>query len=557
MLQSTGCPRWQVLPPPPGYAARLYISALSSQIAPSELLRNSHVGCTLRGLTRRWGCTHPSQTSKSALKLQDVPRVGGYHGSFTPGGLVVSSKQLRVRWICRAGSTRGLDFVKTIETDSLPPSVRESTMLAIDDLGRRVTIGDVASRSGLKVTQAQSALQALAADSGGFLEVSDEGDVLYCFPKDYRSNLSAKSLKIRLEPAVQKLQEVGSYVVRVTFGTTLLASIVLVYSAIVILISSARSDDDNRSNRGYGSQRSSGPGFTMFISPADLFWYWDPYYYRRRRTKSTGLNFFESVFSFVFGDEDPNEGLEDRRWKAIGQLITSKGGVVTAEELAPYLDVRPMGFDAQDDDSYVLPVLLQFDGQPEVDNKGNIIYRFPTLQRSAVDWLGAKGYFTENRVDFSKSTTVERAMVIGLGGVNLVGVIILSSMLKDYSLLGQLGGAGFIPFVSKVLPFLQAYTAAFFAIPAFRWMFLQRKNQQIEERNRARLERAIALDRPTPALLQKLKSARESSKRTIIGSERIIYSTDKDISEQNLETQEWERQLRERQARQARQAESN
>ncbi|KAL4573577.1 hypothetical protein LXL04_020387 [Taraxacum kok-saghyz] len=68
---------------------------------------------------------------------------------------------------------------------------------------------------------------------------------------------------------------------------------------------------------------------------------------RRRFAKSTPvrkegavMNFIESVFSFVFGDGDPNEGIEEERWKLIGQYITSNGGVVTAEELAPYLDVE-------------------------------------------------------------------------------------------------------------------------------------------------------------------------------------------------------------------------
>lgn len=60
---------------------------------------------------------------------------------------------------------------KTILIDSLPPFVRDSTMKAVDELGRRVTVGDVASRAGLKLSQAETALQALAADSGGFLEV--------------------------------------------------------------------------------------------------------------------------------------------------------------------------------------------------------------------------------------------------------------------------------------------------------------------------------------------------------------------------------------------------
>lgn len=44
-------------------------------------------------------------------------------------------------------------------------------MEAVDACGGRVTIGDVASRAGLKLAEAERALQALAADTGGFLEV--------------------------------------------------------------------------------------------------------------------------------------------------------------------------------------------------------------------------------------------------------------------------------------------------------------------------------------------------------------------------------------------------
>lgn len=58
-----------------------------------------------------------------------------------------------------------------IETDKLPSDVRKRTMDAVDACGGRVTIGDVASKAGVKLNQAQKALQALAADTNGFLEV--------------------------------------------------------------------------------------------------------------------------------------------------------------------------------------------------------------------------------------------------------------------------------------------------------------------------------------------------------------------------------------------------
>lgn len=58
-----------------------------------------------------------------------------------------------------------------METDRLPSDVRDRSIQAVDSLGRRVTAGDVAGQAGLKLDEAERALQALAADTGGFLEV--------------------------------------------------------------------------------------------------------------------------------------------------------------------------------------------------------------------------------------------------------------------------------------------------------------------------------------------------------------------------------------------------
>ncbi|XP_057960971.1 uncharacterized protein At5g03900, chloroplastic [Malania oleifera] len=442
----------------------------------------------------------------------------------------------------------------SVESDRLPSDVRKRAMDAVDACGGRVTIGDVASRAGLKLSEAQRALQALAADTDGFLEVSDEGDVLYVFPKDYRSKLAAKSFRIKAEPLVEKAKSAAEYLIRVSFGTALIASIVLVYTTIIAIVSS-RSDEDNRGRRG---GRSYDSGFTFYLNPSDLFWYWDPYYYRRRRvqTEGDGMNFIESVFSFVFGDGDPNQGIEEERWKLIGQYISSNGGVVTAEELAPYLDLSSM--DATDnDESYILPVLLRFDGQPEVDEQGNILYRFPSLQRTAAsqrsgrkeyvgrrwaDWIGGvEKFFEEKKWQFSKTRSSERAMVIGLGGLNLFGVIILGSMLKNMSVTPS----GFITFVADIFPLLQIYAGSFFAIPLVRWFFFRKRNTEIEKRNQIREQCAQALEMPDLSLRQKILSARDMAQRTVIGQDRIIYSTDKDLFEQDYDSQDWDQKFRE------------
>ncbi|KAK6139835.1 hypothetical protein DH2020_026410 [Rehmannia glutinosa] len=429
-----------------------------------------------------------------------------------------------------------------VESDKLPSDVRKRAMDAIDSSGRRVTIGDVASKAGLKLNEAQRALQALAADTNGFLEVSDEGDVLYVFPKDYRSKLAAKSFGMKIEPLLEKGKMAAEYLVRVSFGTALIASIVLVYTTIIAIASSSR-DSDDRGRRG----RSYSPGFTFYLSPTDLFWknavelgrgkdwYWDPNYYRRRRVREGdgGMNFIESI----------------------GQYIASNGGIVTAEELAPYLDLETT--ENMDDDSYILPVLLRFDGQPEVDKEGNILYRFPSLQRTAApqrsgrkeyvgrkwaEWVGeVEKFFKEKKWQFSKTSASERAMVVGLGGLNFFGVVILGTMLKNMTV----SPSGFISFVSDIFPLLQIYAGSFFAIPLIRWFFVQNKNAKIVKRNRAREQRARALESPDLSLRRKLLSARDMAQRTFIGKDRIIYSTERDMYEQDYEAREWDQRFRE------------
>ena len=48
----------------------------------------------------------------------------------------------------------------------------------------------------------------------------------------------------------------------------------------------------------------------------------DPYYMRRRRRRELSgqqMSFVEAVFSFVFGDGDPNWAYEERKWQQVSK----------------------------------------------------------------------------------------------------------------------------------------------------------------------------------------------------------------------------------------------
>ena len=56
--------------------------------------------------------------------------------------------------------------------------------------------------------------------------------------------------------------------------------------------------------------------------------YWNPNYYRRRQyelAEGNEMGFLESVFSFVFGDGDPNDNLDALRYEQIANVIKANG----------------------------------------------------------------------------------------------------------------------------------------------------------------------------------------------------------------------------------------
>ncbi|HBL12730.1 MAG TPA: hypothetical protein DD379_15280, partial [Cyanobacteria bacterium UBA11162] len=66
---------------------------------------------------------------------------------------------------------------------------------AVEQLGYRVTVGDVAAKAGLNINLAERGLLALASDAGGHLQVAESGEIAYLFPKNFRSILRNKFLR--------------------------------------------------------------------------------------------------------------------------------------------------------------------------------------------------------------------------------------------------------------------------------------------------------------------------------------------------------------------------
>lgn len=426
---------------------------------------------------------------------------------------------------------------------------------AVEQLNYRVTVGDVATQAGLNVATVEQGLLAIATDAGGHMQVADTGDLVYLFPKNLRGVLRSRSFKLRLQETWQKIWRVLFYIIRISFGTILIASILLIFLAIVAITIAASSnrDEDNRGGGGMTFM----PRFSLF----DLFWIYDfggqP---RQRRdqeswrgNKKSGdkpeMNFLESVFSFLFGDGNPNAEIDERRWQAIGSVIQANGGAVVAEQIAPYMD--DLGADPDDED-YMLPVLLRFNGKPEVSPAGDLVYHFPELQVRAATSTRAltatakAGHLKEEQWLFSRAESGQLVMAAGLGVVNLVGAIVLGVMLGDGTIAAELGGL--VGFVYPIYGILLVYGTAFLAVPALRFFWLKGYNAKVEARNAQRQAQAKILTRKQTTLAPKLAFAQQFANTQTISDDDLAYTTETDLSTQELENPdrveaEWKRRL--------------
>lgn len=413
----------------------------------------------------------------------------------------------------------------------------KQVMQAVEALDYRVTVGDVAAKSGLNVEIAQQGLLALASETQGHMQVSDSGEIAYEFPRNFRGVLRNKYWQLRVQAVLSKVWNVLFYIVRISFGIMLMVSITLIFLAIFALTIAAQSQGGNdRDNRGGG-------GF--YISPFNFFYLFDFNYGRGRRRypKRSGrqagraseggdrLNFLEAIFSFLFGDGNPNADLEERRWRTIGNIIRNSGGAIIAEEVVPYLDDLGSGWDKEFED-YMLPVLTRFNGQPAVSPAGEIVYYFPALQVSAAERsrqsVGA--YLKETQRKFTQATSDQVLMAIGLGSLNIVGALVLQNMLQ-----GVVVSAGLVGFVQSIFWLLLGYGIAFLTVPLVRYFWVQWRNGKIERRNKERAERAEAVNRLGASLKEKLAFARQFASQKVLRADEAVYSTESGLLEQEVD----------------------
>jgi hypothetical protein len=398
-----------------------------------------------------------------------------------------------------------------------------SLLKSIEQLQYQATPGELAAQSGLPVLQVERDLQQLAIAVGGNLQVSTTGEIVYKYPADLQGILRQKFLWLQVKNTLAGIWRVMFYLIRISFGVCLMLIAALVALALLaIALGTAASEGGDGIGEvfvGGGSNAGCGESFWIFDWSSDG----EP-----RRDAKTGkerkLSFVGAVFSFLFGDGNPNAKLEERRWQAIGQVIRKQRGVITAEQVAPYLDeAKPHSED------HIMPVLLRFNGLPEVSPIGDIVYRFPDLQTftQSRKFKRLPQFLEENRWVFSSASPGQKTWIVALGAFNLVGLAALGAFLAKAPAVGILALVAFL-----YMP-IALYAVGFATIPLGRWLWLKWANQQIEARNRKRRQSLGLLQGKD--MERKLLFADDFRAEKQILEEDMVYGTDRDLLDQELE----------------------
>ena len=380
------------------------------------------------------------------------------------------------------------------------------------------TVADIVARTALPIEKVKELIPAVADEYGARLRVTESGEILYSFPDGFKSRYRGfRATMKRVLSAVGKAAvAVGTAAFKVWIVVMLvgyfvlfmaIALVALMASVAVSASGSGSSDDRSSSRRGGGLG-----GLYLASRIFDLvirIWFYseltksmDGYAYGRRgyaaKPKRRPLN--QAVFSFVFGDGDPNADWETRERKAVIAYIQANRGVIALPEF-----MALTGATSADAERRITSYLVEFGGSPEATEDGTVVYRFDEilkrLDRTDRSFAGLTAPIKRLKT-FSSNPRKMNGWFIAFNGINLafgsyfltcalaIGPIVQQAQITGSTYLYAIALTLFSPLTDPVafaavglgvVPL--AFAALFYLIPALRSASEKTENERIKNEN--------------------------------------------------------------------------
>jgi hypothetical protein len=402
------------------------------------------------------------------------------------------------------------------------------------------TTADLVALTGLPKSQVEAEVKAVSDEYGARLRVTESGEILYSFPSGMRSRYRGfgpravrawKAFRKGLAKVAAVAFKVWIVVMLVGYFVLFIALAVLAMLASVAISASGNSRDSRSSGRGGGLGG-------MFITGQLLntifrIWFYSELFMTpEQRAARAGRRrerrpLYKAIYSFVFGDGDPDAGWDTVEKKAFVAFVQANKGLVTMPEFMALTGLGPLEAEAG-----INRYLYEFEGSPEVTEGGTIYYFFPSLLRRKDKSDRSFGSSVPMRriAPFSSNDRKANATFCVFNGVNLLfgsyffyeagapHALLQTIYSGQYAtklvtvggldgfyyfthqLLGKLAGmahpAAFLGFALGLVPL--AFSLFFYAIPAIRARRLAARNERAREENMRRVAYRTVLDSPIP-----------------------------------------------------------
>jgi hypothetical protein len=254
-----------------------------------------------------------------------------------------------------------------------------------------LTVADAVAASALPLPLVQELLPQAADEYSARLEVTESGEILYTFPRIFASRYRGfkAGLKRFLAAFSRAIRLAGVCFFKVWIMVMLVGYFVLfMLIALAALMVSAAGSSSSRS-RSDDRFRNKDSGFYLVSGIFDLIiriWFYseltrslDRTYYgnyggRRGPDRPKGRPLHQAIFSFVFGEPDPNREAESTEKKTLIAWLRQNSGLISLPEYMT-LTGKPL----PEAERGILAACSEFGGMPEVTGDGTIVYRFDKL----------------------------------------------------------------------------------------------------------------------------------------------------------------------------------
>ena len=401
-------------------------------------------------------------------------------------------------------------------------TVRSAIVGAFRQRRGEAATADIVAFTGLPKPQVDAELPAVADEYNGRLKVTDSGEILYSFPDGFHSRYKGLGPRLgRFFRASGKVaRAVGTFLFKAWIMVMLVGYFVLFIAlavlAVVASVAISASDRNGRSRSRGGSSLVMG-----LLNMIMRIWFYNEVFKSpgqrryevdtRARNKENRRPLHKAIFSFVFGEGDPNAAHDTVEKRAFVALVRAKKGIVILEDFMSVTGLSPA-----DADRAINRYLYEFEGSPEVSDNGTVYFHFPKLLlRAREDEAGAADSPMKRLRVFSVNEKKSNFWYAAINGINLAfGSYFLYTTLAYETIARQPVSGGtylfwfvgnlFAQFSTDPLGLMMiglglvplAFSALFWLVPALRAGSVARENERIRKENLKRLVYANAVASP-------------------------------------------------------------